>query len=131
MLLSYPADPGDGRDALFTSRRWDATYLLRQAETPTPRHDTALLRLAAPPGSRMFDLQESAVAEVIQVLCDPGVLRTLVLRGVGLDMQFPTDDHRNLNSLIPELEIVREVQRLYQDVEPWCWMLPTEDAVHA
>ncbi|EJD43802.1 hypothetical protein AURDEDRAFT_167181 [Auricularia subglabra TFB-10046 SS5] len=131
MLLSDPAEPDDGRDALLTSRRWDATYLLRQAETPTPRHDTALLRLAVPPGSRMFDLRDSVVAEVIRALCDPGVLRTLVLRGVGLDMQFPKDDHRSLNSLVLELKIVREVQRLDQDVEPWCWTLPTEDAVHA
>ncbi|EJD46200.1 hypothetical protein AURDEDRAFT_164857 [Auricularia subglabra TFB-10046 SS5] len=128
--LSYPAETDDEDDAYSAPWRWYATYLLREAEDPIQRHDVPLLRLVAPPGSKLVDLGESVVVEAIEALSNPGTLRILVLRGVGLDVQFPAGDPGSIHAVAPELEIRYEDQKGDYDFEPWCWALPVEDAVY-
>ncbi|EJD43791.1 hypothetical protein AURDEDRAFT_167170 [Auricularia subglabra TFB-10046 SS5] len=113
--LSYPAETDDEGDAYSAPWRW---------------HDVPLLRLVAPPGSKLLELEESVVVEATEALSNPGTLRTLVLRGVGLDVQFPAGDPGSLRAVAPGLEIRYEDQRGDDGFEPWCWTLPVEDAVH-
>lgn len=128
--LSYPAEVDEKGDAYSAPWRWAATYLLRETDNPFPKQAAALLRLIAPTGSRLLDLQESIVTAAIQALCEPRVLRTLVLRGVGLDVQYPAEHPRSLYSLVPGLEIKFEAQGVDDRSEPWCWTLAVDDAVH-